>query len=88
MIKIQQTGKRGRTLQEAGVKECWRLGLSDEAGQLLRHLTESCKHWSPAQSKRKRSHAAMIGLHGLPELALAMCAFAAISLSQLMSAAT
>ena len=88
LTKIHPIGKLGPMLQEAGVKECWRLGMSDEAGQLLRHLTDSCKNWSPAQSKKKRSHAAMIGLHGLPELALAMCAFAAISRSQMMSAAT
>ncbi|KAK9826605.1 hypothetical protein WJX74_005156 [Apatococcus lobatus] len=57
---------------EAGVKECWRLGLSDEAGQLLRHLTESHKNLQLTQNRKKRSHAAMLGLHGLPELALAM----------------
>lgn len=58
--------------QEAGVKECWRLGLSDEASQLLRHLTKSRETWNAGHGRKKRSHAAMLGLHGLPELALAM----------------
>ncbi|KAK9859318.1 hypothetical protein WJX84_001977 [Apatococcus fuscideae] len=66
-------GLSSRHALEAAVRECWRLGLPDLAGQLLQRLAVPALG-EPKQHKRKnkRSHAAMLGLHGLPELAMAM----------------
>ena len=55
------------------MQECWRMGLASEARQLLQKLTELRKAAASSSPRRKRNHDAMLGLHGLPELAMAMC---------------